>query len=161
MKRILLLSAALLTLFGCTKTPADNPGPDNPVDPPGPVIPDPSTPSFTVTTLFGTAGFSNPVSGKKDGGESEAVLGAVRGMGWIEAGKTAFILEQSQTIRLWDLEKKRLSMPYTYGTDQNVPWLGILHGGKVWFARRKVGTPSLPPRGETYSRFTGDRGVGK
>ena len=134
MKRILLLSAALLTLFGCTKTPADNPGPDNPVDPPGPVIPDPSTPSFTVTTLFGTAGFSNPVSGKKDGGESEAVLGAVRGMGWIEAGKTAFILEQSQTIRLWDLEKKRLSMPYTYGTDQNVPWLGILHGGKVWFA---------------------------
>ena len=80
MKRILLLSAALLTLFGCTKTPTDNPGPegpDNPVDPSGPVIPDPPTPSFTVTTLFGTAGFSNPVSGKKDGGESEAVLGAV------------------------------------------------------------------------------------
>ena len=93
-------------------------------------------PSNTVTTLFGNVGFSNPVSGKAGGDASTSILGAVRGMGWIVPDKTAFVLEQAQTVRIWDVEAGTLSAPYTYGDANHVPWLGRLYNGKVWFAEK-------------------------
>ena len=107
----------------------------------------------TVTTLFGNTSFSNPVSGKAGGDASSAILGAVRGMGWIVPDKTAFVLEQAQTVRIWDVEAGTLSAPYTYGDANHVPWLGNLYGGKVWFAEKaKAKLYTFNPKTHAFSQ---------
>lgn len=90
----------------------------------------------TVTTLFGNAGFSNPVVGKTGGNSSEAILGAARGMVWTQQDHKAIIFDQVQSLRLWDLDAGTISEPVTYGTSSCVPWLGNMHGGKVYFAEK-------------------------
>lgn len=107
---------------------------------------------FTVTTLFGNVGFSNPVSGKAGGNASAAILGAVRGMGWIVPDEKAFVLEQAQTVRIWDVKAGTLSDPYTYGDANHVPWLGNLHNGEIWFAEKaKAKVFTFNPDSHTFT----------
>ncbi len=89
-----------------------------------------------VTTLFGAAGFNNTASAKAGGDASSAILGSARGMAWIVPDHKAVILDQGQSVRVWDLDAGTLSAPYTYGDANHVPWLGSAHGGKVWFAEK-------------------------
>lgn len=89
-----------------------------------------------VTTLFGNGTVTNAVGSKKGGDKADAVLGAVRGLGWIVPDKKAFVLEQAQTVRIWDVETGTLSDPYTYGDASHVPWLGVAKDGLVWFAEK-------------------------
>lgn len=97
--------------------------------------PDLKTP-YTVTTLFGQSAIQNAVANKTGGDKSTAVFGAIRGMVWTEADKKAAILEQAQTVRIWDLEAGTVTAPITYGDANHVPWLGTYHNGKVWFAEK-------------------------
>lgn len=91
---------------------------------------------YTVSTLFGTGPLQNAVAKKVGGDKSMAVFGALRGMVWLEADKRALLLEQSQTLRIWDLASGTVSDPITYGDSNHVPWLGNEHDGKVWFAEK-------------------------
>ena len=109
---------------------------------------------LTVTTLMGTIALKNAVADKKGGDKSSAVLGAVRGMGWIVPDKQAFVLEQVQSVRIWDLEAGTLSAPYTYGDANHVPWLGCLHDGKVWFAEKaKAKVYTFDPSDKSFAQI--------
>ena len=140
MKRFCLFLSFFVLLSSCDKQAEPQaPGQeqDNPGDPGGEVVPPPADvpDMFSVKTLFGNVGFNNAADKKKGGDASTAILGSVRGLGMISAGK-AFVLEQAQTIRLWDMEQKTLSEPITYGDGNHVPWLGTVNAGKVWFAEK-------------------------
>ena len=131
MKRFCLFLSFFVLLSSCDKQAEPQaPGQeqDNPGDPGGEVVPPPADvpDMFSVKTLFGNVGFNNAADKKKGGDASTAILGSVRGLGMISAGK-AFVLEQAQTIRLWDMEQKTLSEPITYGDGNHVPWLGTVN----------------------------------
>lgn len=100
---------------------------------------DPIVEPFTVTTLFGRVGNSTAVSGKAGGDATEAIFGSLRGIGWLTEDHEAYILEQSQTVRLWDVDAGTVSDPITYGENGYVPWLGTYHNGKVYFAEKANG----------------------
>lgn len=171
MKRLLFLITAVL-IFSCTPDVAEqdqdkdqdqkqqqeqkeDEEPENPEDPEQPGDDDPQEPQktpLTVTTLFGSGAMQNAVANKKGGDKSQAVLGAVRGLGWIVPDKQAFILEQAQTVRIWDLESGILSEPYTYGDGAHVPWQGILYEGKVWFTEKaKAKVFSFDPQTKQFA----------
>ena len=86
------------------------------------------------------------------GNASAAILGAVRGMGWIVPDEKAFVLEQAQTVRIWDVKAGTLSDPYTYGDANHVPWLGNLHNGEIWFAEKaKAKVFTFNPDSHTFT----------
>lgn len=91
---------------------------------------------YTVSTLFGFSSIQNAVANKVGGDKTTAVFGALRGMEWIKADKKAVLLEQAQTLRVWDLDAGTVSAPITYGDANHVPWLGSYHNGNVWFAEK-------------------------
>ena len=104
---------------------------------PMPEIPVPS--QYSVTTLFGTKDRNTALASKAGGDYSSVVLGCPRGLGWINPGHTAFILDQNQNIRIWDLDSETVSEPHSYGTASYVPWYGTCKDGLVYFAEKAQG----------------------
>lgn len=108
----------------------------------------------TVTTLLGTVSMQNAVANKLGGDKATAILGAVRGMGWIVQDKKAFVLEQQQTVRIWDVEAGTISAPYSYGDNAHVPWLGSYKDGKVWFAEKaKAKVYAFDPSDQSFTQI--------
>ena len=104
---------------------------------PMPEVPVPSP--YSVTTLFGQKG-RNTAAGSKTGGDySNVVMGCPRGLGWINPGHTAFILDQNQSVRIWNLDSKTVSEPQTYESSSYVPWYGTYRDGLVYFAEKAQG----------------------
>ena len=77
---------------------------------------------YSVTTIIGKKNRANAAASKAGGSYSEAILGCPRGMGWINPGHTAFILDQNQSVRIWDLDAKTISEPYPFGSSSSVPF---------------------------------------
>ena len=104
---------------------------------PMPSIPVPDV--YSVTTLIGTKGRNTALASKAGGAYSDVIFGCPRGMGWINPGHTAFILDQAQNLRIWNLDTKTVSAPNSYGTSSYVPWNGAYKNGQVYFAEKAQG----------------------
>ena len=98
-------------------------------------VPDP----YSVTTIIGSKGRNTALASKAGGAYPDVILGCPRGMGWINPGHTAFILDQAQNLRIWDLDAKKVSAPFSYGTSSHVPWSGEYKDGVVYFAEKAGG----------------------
>lgn len=95
---------------------------------------------YSVTTIIGKKNRATAADSKAGGSYSEAILGCPRGMGWINPGHTAFVLDQNQSVRVWDLDAKTVSAPYTFGASSSVPWKGAYKDGLIYFADKASGS---------------------
>lgn len=95
---------------------------------------------YSVTTIMGKKNRATTAASKAGGSYSEVIMGCPRGMGWIDPGHTAFILDQNQSVRIWDLDSKTVSAPYTFGSTSSVPWKGAYKDGLIYFADKASGS---------------------
>lgn len=95
---------------------------------------------YSVTTIMGKKNRATAAASKAGGSYSEVIMGCPRGMGWIDPGHTAFILDQNQSVRIWDLDSKTVSAPYTFGSTSSVPWKGAYKDGLIYFADKASGS---------------------
>ena len=95
---------------------------------------------YSVTTIMGKKNRATTAASKAGGSYSEVIMGCPRGMGWIDSGHTAFILDQNQSVRIWDLDSKTVSAPYTFGSTSSVPWKGAYKDGLIYFADKASGS---------------------
>lgn len=107
-----------------------------------------------VTTLAGTKGRNTAAASRTGGSYADVMFGCPRGMGWINPGHKAFILDQAQSVRIWDLDAKSFSAPITYGDSGYVPWFGEYHEGLVYFAEKAKGMVySYNPSTQAFSKL--------
>lgn len=95
---------------------------------------------YSVTTIMGKKNRATAAASKAGGSYSEVIMGCPRGMGWIDPGHTAFILDQNQSVRIWDLDAKSVSAPFTFGSSSSVPWKGAYKDGLIYFADKASGS---------------------
>ena len=95
---------------------------------------------YSVTTIMGKKNRATAAASKAGGSYSEVIMGCPRGMGWIDPGHTAFILDQNQSVRIWDLDSKTVSAPFTFGSSSSVPWKGAYKDGLIYFADKASGS---------------------